>query len=100
MKNCIKVEDSKHLTFLTYIEELADNLFQTYRLGNTDISLNMDLEENIFFDMDTAVPLGMIVNELVSNSLKHAFTGRDKGEIRIKLHREERESEVRVPLLL
>ena len=49
----------------------------------------MDLEENIFFDMDTAVPLGIIVNELVSNSLKHAFTGRDKGEIRIKLHREE-----------
>ena len=39
--------------------------------------------------MDTAVPLGMIVNELVSNSLKHAFPGRDKGEIRIKLRREE-----------
>ena len=47
----------------------------------------MDLEENLFFDMDTAVPLGMIVNELVSNSLKHAFKGRDKGEIRIKLCR-------------
>ena len=61
------------LNFSSYIEELADNLFQTYRLGNTDISLNMDLEENIFFDMDIAVPLGMIVNELVSNSLKHAF---------------------------
>jgi two-component sensor histidine kinase len=39
--------------------------------------------------MDTAVPLGMIVNELVSNSLKHAFIGRDKGKIRIKLRREE-----------
>ncbi len=77
------------LNFSPYIEELAENLFQTYRLGNTDISLNMDLEENIFFDMDTAVPLGMIINELVSNSLKHAFIGRDKGEIRIKLRREE-----------
>ena len=39
--------------------------------------------------MDTAVPLGIIVNELVSNSFKHAFTGRGKGKIRIKLHREE-----------
>jgi two-component sensor histidine kinase len=48
----------------------------------------MDLEENAFFDMDTAVPLGIIVNELVSNSLKHAFQGRDEGEIQIKLHRE------------
>jgi two-component sensor histidine kinase len=51
----------------------------------------MDLEENLLFDMDTAVPLGMIVNELVSNSLKHAFIGRNEGEIRIKLHREENE---------
>ena len=36
------------LNFSPYIEELAENLFQTYRLGNTDISLNMDLEENHF----------------------------------------------------
>ena len=77
------------LNFSPYIQELAENLFQTYSLGDTKITLNMDMEEDLFFDMDTAVPLGMIVNELVSNSLKHAFPGRDKGEIRIKLHREE-----------
>ena len=93
------------LNFSPYIKELADNLFQTYRLGNTDISLNMDLEENLFFDMDTAVPLGIIVNELVSNSLKHAFSGRDKGEIRIKLSREEngeckKLKTVRVPIFV
>jgi two-component sensor histidine kinase len=76
------------LNFSPYIEELAENLFMTYRLGNTGITLNLDLEENIFFDMDIAVPLGIIVNELVSNSLKQAFIGRDKGEIRIKLCRE------------
>jgi two-component sensor histidine kinase len=39
--------------------------------------------------MDIAVPLGMIVNELVTNSLKHAFLGINKGEIQIKLSREE-----------
>ena len=77
------------LNFSPYIQELADTLFQTYRLGNTDISLNMDLEEKILFDMDTAIPLGIIINELVSNSLKHAFIDRDRGEIRIKLRREE-----------
>ena len=77
------------LNFAPYIEELAENLFRTYRLGNTDINLKLDLAENAFFDMDIAVPLGMIVNELVSNSLKHAFIGRDEGEIRIKLSREE-----------
>ncbi len=86
-----KSEGLDTLNFSPYIEELAENLFQTYRLGNTNVRLNMDLEENIFFDMDTAVPLGIIINELVSNSLKHAFSGRDKGEIRIKLHRKENE---------
>ncbi len=84
------------LYFSPYLEKLVENLFQTYRLGNVDISLSMDLEENIFFDMDTAVPLGIIVNELVSNSLKHAFTGRSKGEIRIKLYEEERVREGKV----
>jgi two-component sensor histidine kinase len=74
--------------FSSYLGKLIENIFLTYRLGNTDISLNMDLEENFFFDMDTAVPLGMIINELFSNSLKHAFSGRAKGEIQIKLRRE------------
>jgi len=86
-------EEFELLNFIPYIEELANNLFLTYRLGNNDISLNMDLEESILFDMDTAVPLGMIVNELISNSLKHAFKGRDRGEIRIELHREENEND-------
>lgn len=77
------------LNFSLYVKELAENLFLTYRLGNKGISLDTDIEEGIFFDMDVSVPLGIIINELVSNSLKHAFSGRDKGEIRIKLHREE-----------
>jgi PAS domain S-box-containing protein len=76
------------LNFSSYVKELTDNLILTYRL-EADVSLNFELEENLFFDMDTAIPLGIIINELVSNSLKHAFIGRDKAEIRIKLHREE-----------
>ena len=81
------------VNFSPYLVKLVENLFKTYRLGNTDISLNMYVEETILFDMDTGVPLGMVVNELVSNSLKHAFIGRDKREIRIKLHREESKNE-------
>ena len=90
MKSCTKAEETIHCNFSPYLERLVENLFQTYSLGNADISLNMDLEENIFFDMDTAVPLGIIVNELVSNSLKYAFPGRNKGEIQIKLFKEEK----------
>jgi PAS domain S-box-containing protein len=79
------------LNFSQYIKELAGNLFMIYKFGNNIVSLNMDLAENLFFDMDTAVPLGIIVNELISNSLKHAFPGRNKGEVLIKLREEESE---------
>jgi PAS domain S-box-containing protein len=88
-----KGEGTDTLDFSTYIRELAENLFQTYSLKSKNIHLNMDLEENAFFDMDVAVPLGIIVNELVSNSLKHAFTEDGEGEIRIQLCREEFNSE-------
>ncbi|KKG87088.1 hypothetical protein DU57_14675 [Methanosarcina mazei] len=86
-----KGEGTETLDFSTYIKELAENLFHTYSFSSKSIHLNMDLEKNAFFDMDTAVPLGIIVNELISNSLKHAFNGRDNGEIQIKLRREEGE---------
>jgi len=76
------------LNFSAYLERLVENLFQTYRVGNVNTSLNIELEENIFFDMDVAVPLGIIINELVSNSLKYAFLGRDNGKIQIKLRKE------------
>jgi PAS domain S-box-containing protein len=76
------------LNFSQYMEELAENLFQTYGIGNKGISLKLDLAENAFFDIDIAVPLGIIVNELVSNSFKHAFADINNGEIQIKLSRE------------
>jgi two-component sensor histidine kinase len=75
------------LNFSQYIEELVNNLLLTYRV-ETNVSLYFDLIENILLDTDTAIPLGIVVNELVSNSFKYAFSGRDKGEIRVKLHRE------------
>jgi len=77
------------LNFSSYIKRLVENLFQTYRVGNVNTSLNIELEENIFFNMDVAVPLGIIINELVSNSLKYAFLGRDDGKVQIKLCRED-----------
>ena len=73
------------LNFSVYLQKLAANLFQTYSVSSENIRLWMDLEENAFFDMDIAIPLGIIVNELVSNSLKHAFTEKEEGIIRIQL---------------
>ncbi len=89
-----KGEGTDTLDFSAYIQKLAENLFQTYSLSSRNIRLLMDLEENAFFDMDIAVPLGIIVNELISNSLKHAFTEDEEGEIRIKLCRKEKNNEM------
>jgi len=89
-----KGEGNDTLDFSAYLQELAESLFQTYSLSSKNVRLSMILEENSFFDMDTAVPLGIIVNELISNSLKYAFNGCKKGEIRIRLCREERNCEM------
>lgn len=79
-------EDMVSVDFADYIKNLVDYLFQSYSLDNGKVNLKLDVEK-VFLGMDTAVPLGIIVNELVSNSLKHAFAGEEKGEIYIELHR-------------
>jgi two-component sensor histidine kinase len=86
-----KGEGTDTLDFSEYLQELAESLFQTYSISSKNVRLSMNLEENAFFDMDTAVPLGIIVNELISNSLKYAFTENQEGKIRIELCREEKE---------
>ncbi len=86
-----KGEKFEDLDFSLYLEKLTQNLFKTYRFVNTNISLSIDIENNLFFDIDTAILLGMIVNELISNSLKHAFSERANGKISIKLRRAEDE---------
>jgi two-component sensor histidine kinase len=49
------------------------------------IKIEMDVNEDLVLNMDTAVPCGLIINELFINSLKHAFEGRSNGRITIKL---------------
>ena len=84
-----KGEKLEDLDFSLYLEKLTQNLFKIYRFVNTNISLSIDIENNLFFDMDTAILLGMIINELISNCLKHAFSERANGKIYIKLRRAE-----------
>ena len=76
-----KGEKLDELDFSLYLEKLTQNLFKTYKFVDANIRLSIDIENNLFFDIDTTILLGMIINELISNSLKHAFTGRDKGKI-------------------
>ncbi len=81
-----QTRDSSGFSFAEYIRELADNLLNSYSVSAVPVSLEIDAED-IVLNMDTAVPVGLIVNELVTNSLKHAFTGKSEGRISITLRR-------------
>ncbi|AKB22276.1 sensory transduction histidine kinase [Methanosarcina sp. WH1] len=76
------------LDFAAYLRKLTADLFRSYKPGNKYISLELDLEQ-VFLGMDTAIPLGIIVNELVSNAFKHAFPHRRENKIQINLHKTE-----------
>lgn len=76
--------DLARIDFGDYIHSLTTELYSSFGLGVSGIGLVVDVDE-VKLGIDSAIPCGPIVNELVSNSLKHAFPGRSDGEIRINL---------------
>jgi ammonium transporter len=77
-------KDFANVEFNDYIKNLVNDLFASYKVNTSRISLKMDIE-NISLGIDTAIPIGLIVNELVSNCLKYAFKADKEGEIKISL---------------
>ncbi|MBT8194824.1 MAG: PAS domain-containing protein, partial [Bacteroidia bacterium] len=71
------------IDFDDYIYKLTDNLFLSYGIDNSNVNLNVKADA-ASLDIDTAVPCGLIINELVSNAIKHAFLPGVKGEIMIE----------------
>jgi two-component sensor histidine kinase len=73
-----------------YIKMLSNHLFQTYNIRPYKIHLHAQIED-FNLHTDTAIPLGMILNELISNSLKYAFKGKEKGDIWITMKKNNNE---------
>jgi len=71
--------------FPEYIRQLASHLFHSYGVAAERIHLRTNLD-SLYLNLDAAVPCGLIINELISNSLKYAFPGGREGEVRIELH--------------
>jgi two-component sensor histidine kinase/CheY-like chemotaxis protein len=79
--------DLSQVDFGDYIRSLADNLFRCY--GISQRLIYIDIETNALkLSLDTAIPCGLIINELVSNSLKYAFLNKQSGKIIIYLQKD------------
>ena len=77
-------QDLARINFSEYVQSLAAELLRSYRMGRNAIALNIEIGA-IALNIDTAIPCGLLINELVSNALKHAFKNKHKGEICIQL---------------
>ncbi len=80
-------EDITRIDFIEYIRSLTFHLFHSYSVDQSTIGLSIS-SEDVLFDIDTSIPCGLIINEILSNSLKYAFPDGRKGKINIDLHLE------------
>ena len=89
-------KDFSRVDFAEYVQGVTTFLFRSYSHNNGTIALRIDVHD-VSLGVDMAIPCGLIINELVSNSLKHAFPFEKKGDILIRLtaNTEDIELEVR-----
>jgi PAS domain S-box-containing protein len=80
-------KDLSRVDFSDYVQILASHLTSMFGPRAERIAIKLDLDQ-IYLEINTAIPLGLIINELVSNSLKHAFSVEERGEIRIILRQD------------
>lgn len=85
-ENLYHSEDLAHINFKAYVKGLVSDLFDSYGVDSSKIKLNLNIE-NVTLGIETAIPCGLIINELVSNSLKHGFKGVKTGQVNVELQK-------------
>lgn len=88
-------EQSDQLDFADYATSLTSDLRIAYGIDSSIVSLRLDLEP-VLLHVDQAIPCALILNELVTNSLKYAFPERRDGEILVALHRLDNQVTLRI----
>jgi PAS domain S-box-containing protein len=79
-------QDLAHVDFVAYLRELTRSVLRSYTAQSAQVRLMFDSDADVMLDVEQAIPLGLILTELVSNSLKHAFRDGRSGTITVGLH--------------
>jgi len=80
--------DLAQIDFPEYLRSLLNMVLSAHRTNRTRVETKLHVDP-VSLDLDTAIPVGLITNELVTNSLKYAFAGRTVGEIAVRLTKSE-----------
>ncbi len=81
--------DLSRIEMNQYIQRLTHSIHQSFFRPGMDVGFDHDIDPQLFFNIDLIVPLGLILNEIVSNSFKYAFP-ENKGKINIRLYKSEK----------
>ncbi len=79
-----KSKDLAHIAMKDYVRDIINSLAGAYDSSNGRISFQVDVDD-IFMNVDSAIPCGLVLNELISNSMKHAFVDVDGGRINVRM---------------
>lgn len=80
-----KSEDLSQINLDQYVESLSSTLYQTYEVNPANVKLRIDIDKTINIDINRAIPCGLILNELLTNTFKYAFPEGKKGEIYVEV---------------
>jgi two-component sensor histidine kinase len=87
--------DLSGIDLTVYIRSLSQELFQSYNINPGNIALTIQADEEVLVNISKAIPCGLVMNELISNALKHAFPGDRPGALKIII-RKAKDTEIEV----
>lgn len=80
-------KDLTKIDIAAYIDNMKNHLLRSYGIVDGSISVNINAE-SIYLDINTAIPCGLIINELVSNAIKHGFPDGKNGNVEIDFYKD------------
>ncbi|WP_419210871.1 sensor histidine kinase [Maribacter sp. X9] len=84
--------DISHIEYKSYVQELSEYLIRSIKGIDNKVDLKIDIPE-IKLGIDTAIPLGLLINETLTNALKYGIAGDEEGEVHIALKKDDKKND-------